>query len=341
MTMRRTTLTGDLSVSAIGLGCSSMSHGYSPVGRDDAESVRVIYRALELGITLFDTADAYGPFRNEELLGKALAPYRQQALIATKCGLVAAPDGTFSRNGRPEYLRAACEGSLRRLRVEAIDLYQLHRVDPAVPIEETWGALAELVAEGKVRALGISHATSEELDRVHGVFPISAVQYELSVWATRSRDEVLPWCRKNRVGFLAFAPVGRGYLSGRVDPTKLDPEDSRYRDPRFRASATGTNRAIVEGLRAVGRRHAATPAQVAIAWTLAQGGDIVPIPGTRHRHWLDENAAAVDLQLTDADLREINELPAPAGEMSWDRRRPTTAGRARRPAEHRRATRKD
>jgi aryl-alcohol dehydrogenase-like predicted oxidoreductase len=327
--MRETKLTDGLLVSAIGLGCSSMSHGYSPMERDDEESIRVIHRAVELGVNLFDTADVYGPFSNEELLGRALKPHRYEVKIATKCGLVAGPDGKFRRNGSPEYLRAACEGSLRRLQVDAIDLYQLHRVDPAVPLDETWGGLAELVTEGKVRALGISHATSEELDRVHAVFPITAVQYELSVWAMQSAGDVLPWCQKNGVGFLAFAPVGRGYLSGKLHHTTLGADDSRSRDPRFSADAMRTNQAIVEGLGAVGARHAATPAQVAIAWTLAQGDNIVPIPGTRHRRWLEENVAAVDLRLTAADLREIHDLPAAMGEMSWDdTRHPVPASRA-------------
>jgi aryl-alcohol dehydrogenase-like predicted oxidoreductase len=316
--MRETRLADGFSISAIGLGCSSMSHGYGPTQRDDDESARVIHRAVELGINLFDTADAYGPFSNERLLGRTLRRYGDSVHIATKCGLVTGPDGKFSRNGRPEYLRQACEASLRRLQVEVIDLYQLHRVDPDVPIAETWGAMAELVGEGKVRGLGISHATGEEVDQVHAIFPITAVQYELSVWATRSRAEILPWCQKNDVGFLAFAPLGRGYLSGRVDPNGLVAEDSRLRDPRFTNDAVRTNQQIVEGLRRIGDRFGYTPAQVAIAWTLAQGDGVVPIPGTRHRHWLEENVAALDLRLTAEDLREIDELPPPAGEMSWD-----------------------
>ncbi|CCH33140.1 aldo/keto reductase [Actinosynnema sp. NPDC047251] len=319
--MRHTKLTDTFSVSEIGLGCSSMSHGYGPKERDDEESVRVIHRAVELGIDIFDTADAYGPFSNERLLGRALAAHSGEVRIATKCGLVARPDGKFGRDGRPEYLRSACEGSLRRLGVEAIDLYQLHRVDPAVPLAESWGALGELVTEGKVRRLGISHATCEELEQIHAIFPITAVQYEFSVWATHSLDDILPWSQKHGVGFLAFAPIGRGYLSGRLDHEQLQAEDSRQRDPRFASEAMRTNQAIVRGLHRIAARHDATPAQVAIAWTLTQGDNVVPIPGTRHVRWLEENAAAADLQLTEEDLKEIDALPAATGEMSWDRTR--------------------
>ncbi|MBB5958544.1 aryl-alcohol dehydrogenase-like predicted oxidoreductase [Saccharothrix tamanrassetensis] len=302
-----------------------MSHGYGPKERDDDESIRVIGRAVELGIDLFDTADAYGPFSNERLLGRALAAHRDQVRIATKCGLVARPDGRFGRNGRPDYLRSACEGSLRRLGVEAIDLYQLHRVDPAVPLAESWGALSDLVSEGKVRRLGISHATREELEQVHSIFPITAVQYELSVWVTHSLDDILPWARKNGVGFLAFAPIGRGYLSGRLEHDQLEADDSRKRDPRFASDAMRTNHAIVQGLRKVAARHGATPAQVAIAWTLTRGDNVVPIPGTRHLRWLEENAAAVDLRLTEEDLHDIDNLPAATGEMIWDRTRFATS----------------
>ncbi|WP_326645866.1 aldo/keto reductase [Streptosporangium sp. NBC_01755] len=321
--MRQTNLTDDFSVSAIGLGCSSMSHGYGPADRDDEESVRVIHRAIDYGIDIFDTADVYGPYTNEQLLGRALGSHRNDVTIATKCGLVVGPDGRFRRNGRPEYLRTACEGSLRRLGTDSIGLYQLHRVDPAVPLVETWGALGELVTEGKVRALGISHATCEELELVHSVFPITAVQYELSVWSTGTLDDVLPWSQKNGVGFLAFAPLGRGYLSGHVDHTALGADDSRNRDPRFSPDAMSVNQAIVEGLRAIGARHGVTSAQVAIAWTMAQGGNVVPIPGTRRRHWLRDNAAAVDLLLTPEDLRDIHHLPSAMGEMSWDQLRST------------------
>jgi aryl-alcohol dehydrogenase-like predicted oxidoreductase len=323
--MRHVKLTDGFSVSEIGLGCSSMSHGYGPADRDDEESVRVLRHAVDLGINLFDTADVYGPYTNELLLGRALAEYRDEVKIATKCGLVTRPDGKFGRDCRPEYLKAACEGSLRRLGVEAIDLYQLHRVDPEVPIEESWGALAELVVEGKVRALGISHATLDEIKRMHAIYPITAVQYELSVWVTANLDDILPWTQANGVGFLAFCPIGRGYLSGHVGPDTIADGDSRRGDPRFATEAMSRNQAIVTGLNQVAGRHGATAAQVAIAWIMAMGDNVVPIPGTRRLRWLRENAAAADLKLTDEDLRDIAALPPSTGEMSWDRVRTAAA----------------
>lgn len=316
--MRYTEISAGFPVSRIGLGCSSMSHGYGADDRDPEESVRVIHRALDLGIDLFDSADVYGPFTNELLLGRALRSHPGQGRVATKCGLVAQEDGTFRRDGRPEHLRRACEGSLRRLGTEVIDLYQLHRVDPDVPLEETWGALGELVEEGKVRGLGISHATSEEIERVHAIHPITAIQYELSVWERRRRDELLPWCERNGVGFLAFAPLGRGFLSGRVDQGDLVPSDSRRRDPRFAEAAMRANRTIVDRLRAVADRHGATPAQVAVAWVLEQSDAVVPIPGTRRLRWLEENHGAVHLTLTEDDLAELEGLPNAEGEMRWD-----------------------
>jgi aryl-alcohol dehydrogenase-like predicted oxidoreductase len=317
--MRLVKLTDGFSASELGLGCSSMSHGYGPAERDDDESLRVLRHAVELGINLFDTADVYGPFTNELLLGRALADHRTGVQIATKCGLVTRPDGKLGRNCSPQYLRQACEGSLRRLGVDAIDLYQLHRVDPDVPIEESWGALAELVAEGKVRALGISHATLDEIERIHAIFPIAAVQYELSVWVTASLADILPWTQANDVGFLAFCPIGRGFLSGRLGPGSITDGDSRRGDPRFASDAMLRNWAIVDGLNRIAARHGATAAQVAIAWIMTKGDNIVPIPGTRRLRWLRENAAAADLRLTEADLRDIAALPPSTAEMSWDR----------------------
>ncbi|WP_410672779.1 aldo/keto reductase [Amycolatopsis sp. cmx-4-68] len=325
--MRHTRLTETLSVGEIGLGCSSMSYGYGPARteRDDEESARVLARAVELGVTMFDTADVYGPHTNELLLGAALAPFRAETTIATKVGLVLRPDGVLERNGRPEYLREACEGSLRRLGVDAIGLYQLHRVDPAVPLAESWGALAELAAEGKVRGLGISHATAEELERIHAIFPVTAVQYELSVWERRNLEEILPWTRKNDVGFLACCPIGRGYLSGRVARDELVAGDSRRRDPRFEADAMTRNQRIVDGLHRVAARHGATPAQVAIAWITTHGDNVVPIPGTRRVRWLEENVGAVGLRLTAEDLRDIDTLPVATGEKRWDEHRESAA----------------
>jgi aryl-alcohol dehydrogenase-like predicted oxidoreductase len=321
--MRKSLIAERLKLGRVGLGCMTMSGGYAPADRDDAESIRVIHRAIELGISLFDTADVYGPFSNERLLGQALKGRRDSVVIATKCGLVAGPDGTLSRDGRPEHTRAACEDSLRRLQTDVIDLYQLHRVDPEVPIEETWGAMADLVTEGKVRALGISHATVAELSRVHAVFPMAAVQYELSIWATDNRDDVLPWCRENDVDFVAFSPLGRGYLSGSLAGGGLDSEDSRSRDPRFTADAMAANEIIVKGVRSVADRLGATPAQVAIAWTLAQDERVVALPGTRTLRWLQEDFAALNLRLSREDLGELDALPASTGQMNWDRWRRT------------------
>ncbi|MEV4319803.1 aldo/keto reductase [Actinocrispum sp. NPDC049592] len=317
--MRHVKLADGYSVSEIGLGCSSMSHGYGPADRDDEESARVLRHAVELGINLFDTADVYGPYTNELLLGRALADFRGQVKIATKAGLVSRPGGKFGRDCSPEHLRKACEGSLRRLGVDAIDLYQLHRVDPEVPLEESWGALADLVAEGKVRALGISHATLDEIKTIHAIHPITAVQYELSVWVTTYLDDILPWSQDNGVGFLAFCPIGRGYLSGHVSQSTIGDGDSRRGDPRFASDAMAHNQSIVDGLNRVAARHGATAAQVAIAWVMATGDNVVPIPGTRRLRWLRENVAAADLKLTDEDMRDIAALPPSAGEMSWDR----------------------
>nr|AXL06658.1 aldo/keto reductase [uncultured bacterium] len=322
--MRKSLFAEDIKLGRVGLGCMTMSGGYSPANRDAAESVRVIHRAVELGITLFDTADVYGPFENEMLLGRALRGHRDAVVIATKCGLVAGPDGRFSRDGRPDHIHAACENSLRRLGTDVIDLYQLHRVDPAVPLDETWGAMAALVTEGKVRTLGISHATVPELTWVHSIFPVAAVQYELSIWNTGNRNDVLPWCHDNDVAFVAFSPLGRGYLSGNV-AGDIGPDDSRSRDPRFTANAMAANEIIVKGVRTVADRIDATPAQVAIAWTLAQADRVVALPGTRTRRWLEEDYAALQIRLSAADLDELDALPASTGRMDWDRRRSTGA----------------
>jgi aryl-alcohol dehydrogenase-like predicted oxidoreductase len=311
--MRTAFLANRLEVGVVGLGCMPMSHAYTPMDRDDAESIRVIRRAIELGITLFDTADIYGPFSNEKLLGRALRRRRERATIATKCGLVPGPGIQLSRNGRPEHLRKACEDSLARLQTDYIDLYQLHRVDPEVPLEESWGALAELVRAGKVQALGISHATINELSRAHAVHPIACVQHELSIWAQHACTDVLPWCQHNNVGFLAFFPIGRGYLSGAMGTTRFDNCDARSRDPRFTPLAMRANQRIIEGMRSAAARHDATLAQVAIAWVLSQGEQVVPIPGTKRRRWLEENAGAADLKLSTEDLDELAALPPPVG----------------------------
>ena len=311
-------LADGLKVGAIGLGCSPMSYGYGPGERDDAESVAVIHRALDFGINLFDTADVYGPGTNESLLGRALHGRRDEAVIATKCGLIAEPGGRMRRDGRPEHIRAACAESLRRLQTDHIDLYQLHRVDRSVPLEETWGALAGQVQVGHVRALGFSHASIEELDLVHSIHPVAAIQYELSMLAPQNLVDVLPWCRRNGVGFLAFSPLGRGFLSGRLTAGQIGPEDTRSFDPRFTTGAMQANEQILRGLHRVAARHGATPGQIALAWVMAQGENVVPIPGTKRQRWLLENAAAANIRLTDDDLREIAGLPRPVGRKTWD-----------------------
>lgn len=322
---RRRLGSGGIEVGAIGLGCMPMSHGYGLAEQDDEESIRAIHRAIDLGVTLLDTADIYALGRNEELVGQALAgstagaaggsgSRRDRVVLATKLGLVPG-DGPYRyrNNGRPDYVRAACDASLRRLRTDRIDLYQLHRVDPAVPIEETWAAMAELVAAGKVRALGLSEVGVAELERAQAVFPATSVQSELSLWTRDPVPEVLPWCLAHGVGFLAFSPLGRGFLTGTVDVTKLDRDDFRAANPRFTEAAAERNAALLEPIRAVAGRHGVTPAQVALAWVLAQGPHVVPIPGTKRTRYVEENSAAADVVLTAADMAELDALPAAAG----------------------------
>lgn len=301
---------GGRTVGPIGLGCMPMSHAYTLEECDDAASIRVVHQALDLGVALFDTADIYGPYTNERLLGRALRDRRDEAVIATKVGLV--PDGDrLARDGRPAHIRRACDASLTRLGTDRIDLLQLHRVDPKVPIEETWGALAGLVAAGKVRTLGISHATVDDLDRAHAVHPVAALQTELSIWARDALGSLLPWCARHGAAVLAFSPLGRGYLTGVVRTSRFGPRDSRVRDPRFTETAMAANQVIVAGIERVARRHGATPAQVALAWTLAQGPHVVPIPGTKKARWLAENVRAAELRLSAADLRDLDALPEP------------------------------
>ncbi|MFG1809767.1 aldo/keto reductase [Streptomyces sp. NPDC049040] len=320
-----------LAVGAVGLGCMPMSWGYAASRRDGEESLRVVHGALDHGTTLLDTADMYGPFTNELLLGRVLKERRREAFVATKCGLLAGEQHIVA-NGRPSYVRRACDASLRRLQTDRIDLYQLHRVDPEVPVEETWGAMAELVAAGKVRALGLCavgarghrragaplhEETLRQLVRAQQVFPVACVQAELSVWAAEALDALLPWCTAHGVGFLAAMPLGNGFLTGTLTPGEgFEPDDLRARHPRFTADMMAANQPIVAGLRRVGRRHGATPAQVALAWVLAQGPGVVPIPGTRSASRTAENAAAAEVALTAADLAEIASLPPARG--SWD-----------------------
>lgn len=309
---QRVLVTGLPAVGAVGLGCMGMSWAYGAAERDDTESRDVLRRALDLGVTLIDTADVYGPFTNEELVGSGLAGRRDEAFLATKCGLVAGPDG-IGRDGRPEHVRAAIDASLQRLGTDRVDLWQLHRVDPEVPVEETWGAMAEQVAAGKARALGMSEVGVDELTRAHAVHPVATVQSELSLWTRDPLAEVLPWCAANGAGFLPFSPLGRGFLTGTVGAGSFDDGDFRARNPRFTAEAMAANAAIVDAVAAVAARLDATAAQVAIAWVLAQGPQVVPIPGTKKRRWLEQNAAAADLVLSEADLAELDALPAPVG----------------------------
>jgi aryl-alcohol dehydrogenase-like predicted oxidoreductase len=293
-----------------------MSWAYNPEDRDDERSIAVIRHAIELGVTLIDTADVYGPFTNETLVGRALEGHRDEVVLATKCGLEATSVTPMEivRNGRPEHVREAIDASLQRLQTDRVDLYQLHRVDPEVPIEETWGAMAETVAAGKARAIGMSEATVDELDRAQAIHPVASLQSEFSLWERGPVDTgVLDWCREHGAAFIPFSPLGRGFLTGQVTRETITDGDMRATNPRFTEEAMEQNFAIVDRVRAVADRHDAAPGQVALAWLLAQYDRIVPIPGTRRPERLDENAAAARLRLTAGDLAELDALPAPAG----------------------------
>ena len=308
----RTLGTSGPEVGTVGLGCMGMSWAYGADERDDAQSREVLRRALDLGVTLIDTADVYGPFTNEELVGAGLEGRRDEAFLATKCGLVVGADG-MQRNGRPEHVRAAIDASLQRLRTDRVDLWQLHRVDPDVPVEETWGAMAEQVTAGKVRLLGMSEVGVAELDAAHAVHPVATVQSELSLWTRDPLDEVLPWCGAHGAGFLPFSPLGRGFLTGTVTQGSFDAADFRARNPRFTAEAMAANEIIVRAVATVAERLDTTAAQVSLAWVLAQGEHVVPIPGTKKVRWLEENAAAATVRLDADDLAELDALPAPVG----------------------------
>ena len=313
-----------LEVSAIGLGCMGMSDSYgSGATRDQEEAIATLQRAPDVGVTLLDTADAYGPHTNEELVGRAIAASRERYQVATKFGFERLPDGTQRINGRPEYVRSACEGSLRRLGIDVIDLYYQHRLDRTVPVTETVGAMAELVQAGKVRFLGISEMGVDTIRAAHAVHPISAVQSEYSLFARDVEASVLPALRELGIGFVAYSPLGRGLLTGSIRSAADLPEGDvrRERFPRFRDANLAANLALAEEVRAIAADKGVTPAQLALAWVLHQGGDIVPIPGTKRRTRLEENAAAAGISLSEADLARLDAaIPAAEvrGERHWD-----------------------
>ncbi|HEY7947694.1 MAG TPA: aldo/keto reductase [Acidimicrobiales bacterium] len=316
--MKTRTLGQGLVVSAEGLGCMGMSQSYGPA--DDAESTATIHSALDLGVTFLDTADMYGPFVNEELVGRAIAARRGEVVLATKFGNERRADGSFvGVNGRPDYVHSACDASLARLGVDVIDLYYQHRVDTSVAVEETWGAMSELVAAGKVRHLGISEAAPATIRRAHAVHPVTALQSEYSLFTREPEDEILATVRELGIGFVPYSPLGRGFLSGTItSPDQFGEADFRRFSPRFQGENFGRNLAVVDKVAELAAALGVTSSQLALAWVLAQGHDIVPIPGTKRRSYLEQNVAALDIDLSAADLAAIDEV-APKGVATGNR----------------------